>query len=103
MIRENRLVLANLILDPTWYRRDIGSNNRGLPNVMTLDDTNDLEKCQEHFATKSIEGDSHYCLKLRTMKVKQMMMMIPIASMILVMTLYIVAPTMMISYISQLY
>ena len=49
MIRQNRLVLANLFLDPTWYRRDIGSNNRGLPNVMTLDDTNDLEKMSRTF------------------------------------------------------
>ena len=43
------MVLANLILDPTWYRRDIGSNNRGLPNIMTPDDTNNLEKMTRTF------------------------------------------------------
>ena len=41
---RNRWALANLMLDPSWFRKDIGSPNRGLPNIMTKETTDELEK-----------------------------------------------------------
>ena len=35
--------LAHLILDPTWFRQDIGSLGKGLPNIMTKSTTDMLE------------------------------------------------------------
>ena len=49
MIRKSRLVQACLILDPTWYRRDIGSGNRGLPNIISQKDADALEKMSRTF------------------------------------------------------
>ena len=35
--------LGHLILDPTWYREDIGSPGKGLPNIMSKKTTDELE------------------------------------------------------------
>ena len=40
---RNRIALANLILDPSWFRADIGSSGKGLPNIMKKEVTNEIE------------------------------------------------------------
>ena len=35
--------LAHLILDQGWFRKDIGSPNKGLPNIMSKETTDKLE------------------------------------------------------------
>ena len=35
--------LAHLMLDPTWFRTDIGSPEKGLPNIMSKTTTDELE------------------------------------------------------------
>ena len=35
--------LGHLILDPTWFRSDIGSPGKGLPNIMAKETTDELE------------------------------------------------------------
>ena len=31
------------LLDPSWFRQDIGSHGHGLPNILSEDDANSLE------------------------------------------------------------
>ena len=40
---RNRFTLAHLILDPSWFRRDIGSSGKGLPNLLSTEVANELE------------------------------------------------------------
>ena len=35
--------LGHLMLDPTWFRSDIGSPGKGLPNIMANETTDELE------------------------------------------------------------
>ena len=39
----DRTVLTHLILDPSWYRFDIGSTTKGMPNILTLETANKIE------------------------------------------------------------
>ena len=39
-----------LILDPSWFRSDIGSSGHGLPNIMTKQTTDQLEKIGQVFS-----------------------------------------------------
>ena len=39
----NRTVLAHLILDPSWYRNDIGSSTKGMPNILNVETANKIE------------------------------------------------------------
>ena len=41
---RKRSVLIYKRLDPSWFRWDIGSPNKGLPNIMTKHTANQLEK-----------------------------------------------------------
>ena len=47
IITENMIkhpnALGHLILDPTWFREDIGSAGKGLPNIMSKSTTDELE------------------------------------------------------------
>ena len=38
-----------LILDPSWFRSDIGSPGHGLPNIMRKETTDELEKIGQVF------------------------------------------------------
>ena len=40
---KSRIVLAHLILDPTWYRTDIGSSSKIMPNILNVNEANKLE------------------------------------------------------------
>ena len=44
-----RPVILHLILDPSLYRKDIGSKYRGLPNVFNEMDANEIEKMGRTF------------------------------------------------------
>ena len=46
---KTRTAMAYLILDPSWFRRDIGSPGRGLPNIMTQETTDKLESIGRTF------------------------------------------------------
>ena len=39
-----RQTLLLLLLDPSWFRKDIGSPTKGLPNIMEKSTTDDLER-----------------------------------------------------------
>ena len=39
----NRTVLMHLILDPTWYRIDIGSPTKVMPNILSIEEANKIE------------------------------------------------------------
>ena len=39
-----RKTLEHLILDPSWFRFDIGSPGKGLPNILEKSTSDDLEK-----------------------------------------------------------
>ena len=41
--------LECLILDPTWYRSDVGSPGRGLPNILEKRTTDELERIGRTF------------------------------------------------------
>ena len=47
IITKNMIIhpnaLSHLIMDPSWFRKDIGSPNKGLPNIMTKETTDKLE------------------------------------------------------------
>ena len=40
---QNRTVVAHLILDPTWYRNDIGSSTKIMPNILSIHESNKIE------------------------------------------------------------
>ena len=40
---QTRTTIAHLIIDPSWFRIDIGSPNKGLPNILTKDTADQLE------------------------------------------------------------
>ena len=46
---RSRTAMAHLILDPSWFRRDIGSSGRGLPNIMSKETTDKLESIGRTF------------------------------------------------------
>ena len=35
--------MAQMMLDPSWFRSDIGSSTRGFPNILTENTANNLE------------------------------------------------------------
>ena len=39
----NRTVIAKLILDPTWYRKDIGLQNKDFPHILAVKESNEIE------------------------------------------------------------
>ena len=51
LIRK-RNSLIHLILDPSWYRSDIGSDTKGFPNILTEETANKLEKLGRVFCYK---------------------------------------------------
>ena len=48
MIQE-RKTLVHLILDPSWFRVDIGSIGKGLPNILSKDTADRLEQLGRTF------------------------------------------------------
>ena len=48
MIKE-RTTLAYLILDPSWFRIDIGSPMHGIPNILSLWEAEELERVSRTF------------------------------------------------------
>ena len=40
---SDRTVMAHMMLDPSWFRSDIGSSTRGFPNILTENTANNLE------------------------------------------------------------
>ena len=41
--------MAHLILDPSWFRSDVGSEGKGLPCIMTKETTDQLERIGRTF------------------------------------------------------
>ena len=55
-LRASRQLIRNslihLILNPSWYRSDIGSATKGLPNILTLETANKIETIGRVFCFK---------------------------------------------------
>ena len=49
---RKRISLIHLILDPSWYRSDIGSATKGLPNILTPETANKIETIGRVFCFK---------------------------------------------------
>ena len=45
----NRIVLLHLILDPTWYRIDIGSRTKIMPNILSIEEAQQIESIGRTF------------------------------------------------------
>ena len=66
MVRQ-RNAMAHLILDPSWFRSDVGSEGKGLPCILKKETTDHLEKIgrtfcfqlyKRRFELYSIDNDS---------------------------------------------
>ena len=40
---SNRTSFAHLVLDPSWFRDDIGSSGKGIPNILSKETADQLE------------------------------------------------------------
>ena len=39
----DRTAFTHLVVDPSWFRKDIGADNKGLPNIFTKETADQLE------------------------------------------------------------
>ena len=56
---RNRTVIIHLILDSTWYRKDIGSSEKILPNILNKQESNEIEVIGRAFGSVRLDTLTH--------------------------------------------